>query len=480
MIGHPPFPRTPAALSAEVLTEAFGTPVGSFTASPVGADRGMLGDLVLVEPAYTGPPGPARVVAKFAAQRDGSLGSARRSGSHLRELRFYDELAPSTPVRVPHVYASWYDPDSAEFLVVQEAVDVDPSVDQLRGIDIHRAELVLDEVARLHATWWDHPRLATLDWLPRLDGPARRHNLATITRTGWDPLCELLGDALTPAERALGPELPAPRRRRPDRVGQLPSTLIHSDLRADNLLFAPDGTAVTLVDWQGAGIGPPAWDLAYFLSQSLDVDTRRANEQAPARPVRRAKPNASGPTLTADTLLAGYGESMIFGLVVATSLPLISDPGQPRVRALAESMARRAIDALADHGQLWGPATTRQERDMTTGRLDGRVAAISASTRSIGRAVAEAYLAEGARRSSSTAARPTRASRPSPRSAAATASPSTRAAPPTRPKSRASSTSPSTTSDSSTSSSATPAAPDSRPASSTCPTTNGNTSSTST
>ena len=53
---------------------------------------------------------------------------------------------------------------------------------------------------------------------------------------------------------------------------------------------------------------------------------------------------------------------MIFGLVVATSLPLISDPSQPRVRALAESMARRAIDALADHGQLWGPATTRQEQ----------------------------------------------------------------------------------------------------------------------
>ena len=90
----------------------------------------------------------------------------------------------------------------------------------------------------------------------------------------------------------------------PDRVDDVlirtwassPSTLIHSDLRADNLLFSPDGTAVTLVDWQGAGIGPPAWDLAYFLSQSLDVDTRRANEHAPSRPVRPAKPNASGPT----------------------------------------------------------------------------------------------------------------------------------------------------------------------------------------
>ena len=31
------------------------------------------------------------------------------------------------------------------------------------------------------------------------------------------------------------------------------------------------------------------------------------------------------------------------------------------------------------------------------GKLDGKVAAITASTRSIGRAIAEAYLAEGAK-----------------------------------------------------------------------------------
>lgn len=361
MIGTPPFPTSPSGLTVDVLGEALGAAVRSFIASPVGADRGMLGDLVLVEPTYDGEPGPKRVVAKFAAQREGSLASARRSGSHQRELRFYDELAPSTPIRVPCVYGSWYDPDSAQFLVVQEAIDNDPTVDQISGITVHQAELVLREIARLHATWWDHPRLASVDWLPRLDGPARRHNLATITSTGWQPLCDLLGDSLTTRERSLGAQLPE----RVDdvlvRMGELSPTLIHSDLRADNLLFSPDGTAVTLVDWQGAGIGPAGWDLAYFLSQSLDVDTRRAHEaDLLDRYVREAQ--CIRPELTAEQLLAGYGESMIFGLVVATSLPLISDPSQPRVRALAGSMARRAIEALADHGQLWEAATTRQEQ----------------------------------------------------------------------------------------------------------------------
>ena len=293
--------------------------------------------------------------------REGSLASARRSGSHQRELRFYDELAPTTPVRVPHVYGSWYDTDSAEFLIVQEAVEVDPTVDQIVGIDVARASLVLSEVARLHATWWDHPRLGSLDWLPRLDSDARRQNLATIARTGWDPLCELLGDALTPAEQALGQELPERVDDTLVRLARLTPTLVHSDLRADNLLFSPDGTTVTLVDWQGAGVGPAGWDLAYLLSQSLDVETRRAHERLLLeRYVLEARRVRSG--LEPPALLAGYGESMIFGLVVAASLPLISDPGQPRVRALAESMARRAIEGLRDHGQLWELAATQQER----------------------------------------------------------------------------------------------------------------------
>jgi Phosphotransferase enzyme family len=360
MIRTPPFPTSPSDLSADVLGEALGAAVQSFTASPVGADRGMLGDLVLVEPVYHGKPGPGQVVAKFAAPREACLASARRSGSHQRELRFYDELAPSTPVRVPYVYGSWYDPDSAEFLVVQEAIDNDPTVDQIRGITIHQAELVLREIARLHATWWDHPRLATVDWLPRLDGAARRHNLAEISTNGWEPLCALLGDSLTAHERSLGSQLAARLDDVLMRMGSLSPTLIHSDLRADNLLFSPDGSAVTLVDWQGAGIGPAGWDLAYFLSQSLDVDMRRRHESdlldqyvCEAQRIR--------PELTAQQLLAGYGESMIFGLVVATSLPLVSDPGQPRVRSLAESMARRAIAALADHGQLWDAPASRQE-----------------------------------------------------------------------------------------------------------------------
>jgi aminoglycoside phosphotransferase (APT) family kinase protein len=128
--------------------------------------------------------------------------------------------------------------------------------------------------------------------------------------------------------------------------------LVHSDLRADNLLFSPDGASVTIVDWQGVGTGPPGFDLAYLLSQSLTVADRRRHEQDLLDHYRRSLAKA-GLTLTDHDIRAGYGESMIYGLAIACALPLISDPDEPRSRALAKQVTRRSIEAMRDHGQLW-------------------------------------------------------------------------------------------------------------------------------
>ena len=55
--------------------------------------------------------------------------------------------------------------------------------------------------------------------------------------------------------------------------------LMHGDYRLDNMLFDPDRTRVTVVDWQTLGIGLPARDLAYFTGTSLRADVRSAIER---------------------------------------------------------------------------------------------------------------------------------------------------------------------------------------------------------
>ncbi|MEZ5218887.1 MAG: phosphotransferase [Ilumatobacteraceae bacterium] len=307
MIGTPPFPTAPDQLTASFLSAALGTPVRTFSTTTIGVGRGMLGDLVIVEPTYDDhAPGPERVVAKFAADREGSLASARRSGSHARELRFYDEIAPVTAARVPRTYGAWYDPETAKFLLLQDAVEADPGVDQLLGIGPERVRLVIRETAKLHARWWRSDRLAELEWLPRLDSVARRSNLAAIAAAGWPLLRDLLDPAdLVPAVVALGDSLAERIDAALVELAGLPATLVHSDLRADNLLFDPSAPVVTIVDWQGAGIGPPSWDLAYLLSQSLTAEDRRAHEADLIDEYRRALCEA-GVDVGLDEILVGY------------------------------------------------------------------------------------------------------------------------------------------------------------------------------
>ena len=55
-------------------------------------------------------------------------------------------------------------------------------------------------------------------------------------------------------------------------------TLIHGDLRTENILYHPDDSA-TVVDWQTPMASCGLADVAYFLGGSLDTSDRRAHEQ---------------------------------------------------------------------------------------------------------------------------------------------------------------------------------------------------------
>ncbi len=55
--------------------------------------------------------------------------------------------------------------------------------------------------------------------------------------------------------------------------------LMHGDYRLDNMLFDPDRTRITVVDWQTMGVGLPGRDLAYFTATSLVPEVRSEIEQ---------------------------------------------------------------------------------------------------------------------------------------------------------------------------------------------------------
>ena len=66
------------------------------------------------------------------------------------------------------------------------------------------------------------------------------------------------------------------------RLGSAPTTLVHGDVRLDNIFFDSEfgRLKVKLIDWQAVRAGRGAYDIAYFMAGSLEADVRRRCQDA--------------------------------------------------------------------------------------------------------------------------------------------------------------------------------------------------------
>ena len=319
------FPVRPGELDAEWLSEALDRRIDGFQLRPIGAGRGNLGELVVVE-FEDGLP----VVAKFAADRAETLASALRSGLFEREIRFYRELAPQLGLRLPRLYAAEYDPVSARFVMILDYIAPSEDTDTVRSIGVERTREVLDVLAHLHE---DGRRLADTPWLQSMTFQGRIDNLALLIGQGWPRLIEICGD-LVPS--SLGDGLTERFVDAMHQLAALDQTLVHGDVKPDNLII--DNQGVVLIDWQAVGCGPPAWDVASCMYQCLSTEDRRRYGDL----LLAAYPHD----------LSGYEQSLVFGLVVACALTQLGDPDEPRMVELVATMTERTVSAMADAGVL--------------------------------------------------------------------------------------------------------------------------------
>jgi Phosphotransferase enzyme family len=192
-----------------------------------------------------------------------------------REVRFYRQVGAAF---APTMYYADSDDANRRVVLLLEDVSGGRQGDVLVGCSIDDAANVIQGLAPFHAGWWG-------DRAPRNDFP----------RSGGDLRArqELYGQQVEPFLGRYGDRLPTPAiavvsglRSRLASVAEAlydgPETLIHGDLHLDNMIFGPrgHGRSVTVLDWQTASVGPPASDLAFFVSDSLAVEERRAAEPA--------------------------------------------------------------------------------------------------------------------------------------------------------------------------------------------------------
>ena len=357
---NPPIPLTMDEVTADWLTAALRASgvlndarVSSIDRVRVGAGVGILGELARVTLTYdrAAPGAPKTLIAKIPTADPGVRAIAHMLGYYEREIRYYRDLAGQNVVAAPLCYYSDMDPANVRFVLLLEDLAALPIGDQVAGCSVEEARAVVLELAKLHARWWERPELKAIDWIPPSNDPmmklAQGAYLAAI-----EAFLETFGSRMTPAQRdvavALGPRMNAMQ----DEFGAAPETLLHADVRLDNIFFASTrpGSPITLIDWQILVKGRGPYDVAYFLSQSLEPGERKRVEADLLRNYHGKLLDAGVTGYSWEQCWDDYRLSVLFCLCY----PVISigsiDSANARGVALTSAMAERSLAAITDLG----------------------------------------------------------------------------------------------------------------------------------
>ena len=241
-----------------------------------------MGELTRVFLSYDRPEkgAPQTLIAKFPTNDLKLRAALAVNRLYEREVRFYQNVASQIKMRIPHCYFSTIDESGQKPLLLLEDMAPAQVGDQLTGCTAAEAQLALVDLAKLHAAFWNSPKLKTFDWARVISSPDRMDQKA-YQQYKWprfyEKLRPLLSQVILDVTQEYGELMPQIAQR----MGARPQTMIHGDYRLDNLFFNHSGEGVPFaaIDWQTMKLGSGTCDVAYFLSDNLEVELRRAEEQ---------------------------------------------------------------------------------------------------------------------------------------------------------------------------------------------------------
>ena len=227
--------------------------------------------------AGTGEGLPTRVILKLAYDLE-----ELPSPLYVNEVNFYHHLRSEMTIETPVTLGAHYDAESRHFaLLLEDLTERSANFpNALSPLALTEVEAVLDNLAKLHAKYWQSPRFAgDLDWLEthvsgdladfmnkavphviqqEIDTNCFKHELVAKMNSSGDELLQGL----------LAVQL---------HQSTLPQTLLHGDTHVGNVYMLPDGPG--LLDWQLMVRGYCMHDVNYLITTALPVNLRREHEQ---------------------------------------------------------------------------------------------------------------------------------------------------------------------------------------------------------
>lgn len=337
------FPTSPEAMTPAWIAAAMGrdgAALRGFTSAKVGTGQ-MCDSFRLTLDWAEGIEAPATIVAKCPSHDEASRHIAALTGTYVKEVSWYRELAGGSGVAAPHCHHAEIAPNDVDFILLLADLAPAQQGDQLAGLGLHALVPCIDAAAELHALLWDDARLDALSWLARDSADLVRALFPQLYLGFRERYAARLAPEVLDLGAGLAERLEAWLARSP-----AARTIVHGDLRIDNILFAPDGTHCWLVDWQTLGRGSGAADIAYLVGTSVADPSERAAADRPAFDRWIAALRAKGVDQDADALWTDYRIGALSGYFMAVFASMNVERttrGDEMFAVMAERPARQAL-----------------------------------------------------------------------------------------------------------------------------------------
>lgn len=260
-------------VTPEWLSDALGRTVSGLAAQRIAEDSGFSSLLYRVR--LSGDPGlPQTVIVKLPGTPE-ARGAMEMLGGYRRELEFYRRVAGRAPMGTPEVHVAEMGATAGDFVLVMEDLSGWENADHLAGLTMAQARTAISGLAALHS--WPGATGIPLGVFPSLDTPLVRDLFFPVFGLAWPVYLEHASEPVPPAVARFAERFPDYAAQALDVLGR-PNTLLHGDIRADNLFFA--GDEMKVVDFQFACTGAGASDVAYLVSQGLPTPVRRGHDEA--------------------------------------------------------------------------------------------------------------------------------------------------------------------------------------------------------
>jgi len=240
------YPVTPESVTDSWLAGELNREVKDLEVMAFGEGAGIIGQVTRASFVSNGK--PESVIIKFPSAAPENRGVAMHYNMYGREVDFYRDYAAQIPVRVPECWAVEFDPESHDFVLVLEDLKGYRLGDQVEGATLQDAQVAVTAIARMHAATWE----VNLPGLISHNNPAQVEGMQAGFELGWPVVQEKLKHLIPEAALAKGSRMPANVGQLLDQMTQGPQSLVHADVRLDNLFFGSDSEAadIALIDWQ--------------------------------------------------------------------------------------------------------------------------------------------------------------------------------------------------------------------------------------